>query len=104
MFGWKRSLYVCLETSKDKGFENFVELRNEFILFVIILDIEIEPFIKLLRAFKDLYICFERGRGNKTGWESNFNDETTTLAIIVVYLHRGRESLIAPIVHAGKQK
>ena len=54
MLGRKGFLHVCLETSKDKRFENFVELRNEFILFVIILDIEIEPFIKLLGAFKDL--------------------------------------------------
>jgi hypothetical protein len=54
MFGRKRSLHVCLESTKDKGFENFVELRNELILFVVILNIEIEPFIKLFRAFKDL--------------------------------------------------
>jgi hypothetical protein len=101
MFGRKRSLHVCLESTKDKGFENFVELRNELILFVVILNIEIEPFIKLFRAFKDLQRHMAR-KLVENRIESIRKIRGTAKAI--VYVHQGRESLIVPRVHAGKNK
>ena len=54
MFGRQTLFHVRLETTKHKGAKNLVQLGNKLIFFILVLDVKIEPFVKLFGRLKDV--------------------------------------------------
>ena len=54
MLWWEALLHVHLESSKHEGTENLVQLRDELVLLVGIVNVEIEPIVELFGTRKDI--------------------------------------------------
>lgn len=52
MFRGQRFLHVCFQSPEHKGPQDFVKLRNKLVLFVVVVNVQIEPLIKLFSICK----------------------------------------------------
>ena len=52
---WRQTFsYICFQTTEHEWPKDFVELRNHVLLGILIVNVEIEPFFKLIARCKDV--------------------------------------------------
>lgn len=54
VLGWQTLLHFFLEPTKHKRTEDFMKLRNETVLFIVVVNVKIEPFVELFGVSKDI--------------------------------------------------
>ena len=55
MFWWKILFDFLFQTTEHERSQDFVKLRNELVFLIIVVDVEVEPFIELLSAGKHIW-------------------------------------------------